>query len=162
MSLKNEPTCNSCSGWKFSPSWFVALKAYMLAGGYILDASITTTMTIAHQRYIFCYFEIQHDVYTCADWLGTLTANQLMLSGGFNCKWDLNWSTYLFGLLPPTCSPHLQLSLYIPAPATSNSKQFNLTCTSNTKYNLSSLAFKMGVSTPMVVPKWVSWVQARF
>ena len=40
--------------------------------------------------------------------------------------------------MPPTCSPHLRLSLYIPTPATSNSKRFDLTCTSNTQYNLSS------------------------
>lgn len=49
-------------------------------------------------------------------------------------------STNLFCLLPPTCPPHLRLSIhiYIPTPATSNSKQFNFPCTRNTYHNLST------------------------
>ena len=43
-----------------------------------------------------------------------------------------------FCLLPPTCPPHLRLSIHIPTPTTSNTKQFNFPCTHNTCHNLSS------------------------
>ena len=43
-----------------------------------------------------------------------------------------------FCLLPPTCPPHLRLSIHIPIPTTSNTKQFNLPCTRNTCHNLST------------------------
>ena len=43
-----------------------------------------------------------------------------------------------FCLLPPTCPPHLRLSIHIPTPTTSNTKQFNLPCTRNTCHNLST------------------------
>jgi hypothetical protein len=61
-----------------------------------------------------------------------------MLPGGFDCTCDLNRSTNIFCLLPPTCPPHLRLSIHIPTPTTSNTKQFNLPCTRNTCHNLST------------------------